>query len=378
MSKKPQSKKNDHGITVAPAVGDVIRGLLNTWYGESRRDLPWRKTIDPYCIWISEVMLQQTQVKTVKPYYRRFINRFPDVFSLARADLQTVLKEWEGLGYYSRARNMYKAAGIIAAGGGRFPDSWEGLRQLPGIGDYIASALLSIAFGKPYAVVDGNVKRVLARLFMLSWPVNKATSHCVFQDVADQLLDRQQPGDHNQAMMEMGAMVCTPRKPRCGYCPISNHCRALASHEVQSYPHRIQRAPLPERHVVAGVVKKKGRWLFIQRDEEGLLGGLWEFPGGAVHGDADPARICKRRIKETVNLDVDVDAHMTTVRHTYTHFKLRMDVYLCRWIAGRVHLKGPAGFRWMVPSRVFDLPLHGAMHKALGSIAQQVHAKETS
>jgi A/G-specific adenine glycosylase len=369
MPKKPLPINGDHKFTVAPAVSASIRRLLNIWYGESRRDLPWRRTCDPYYIWISEVMLQQTQVKTVKPYYRRFINRFPDVFSLARADLQTVLKGWEGLGYYSRARSMHKAAGIIADEGGRFPESWEGVRQLPGIGDYIASAIVSIAYGKPYAVVDGNVKRVLARLFLLSWPVNQVTSHRRFQDVANQLLDRQHSGDHNQAMMELGALVCKPRKPLCHSCPIAKHCRALASDGIQSFPQRTQRAPLPERHVVVGVVKKKGRWLLVQRAEQGLLGGLWEFPGGAVEGDEDPAKICERQIKTVVNLDVVVDQHLITVRHTYTHFKLHMDVYQCRWMAGRIYLRGPADFKWMIPKRVLDLPLHGAMHKALESLA---------
>lgn len=370
MSKKQQSKNGDLFCMVAPAIRASIRRLLNAWYGGSRRDLPWRRTFDPFCIWISEVMLQQTQVNTVKPYYRRFINQFPDVFSLARADLQTVLKQWEGLGYYSRARNMHKAAGIIADGGGLFPESWEGVRQLPGIGDYIASAILSIAYDKPYAVVDGNVKRVLARLFLLSWSVNQARSHRLFQDVADQLLNRQHPGDHNQAMMEIGALVCTPRNPDCSRCPISKHCRALASGAVQSYPQRTKRTPLIERHVVVGVVKKRGRWLLVQRAEQGLLGGLWEFPGGAVDGGQDPAKTCKHQIKAVVNLDVSVGEHLTTVRHTYTHFKLRMNVYECLWLDGRVFLRGPADFRWILPTRISDLPLHGAMHKALVAIGE--------
>jgi A/G-specific adenine glycosylase len=370
MFKKLQPINNDRVIKISPNVSDAIGRLLNTWYGEIRRDLPWRRTLDPYCIWISEVMLQQTQVKTVEPYYKRFINRFPDVFSLSRADLQTVLKLWEGLGYYSRARNMYKAAGIIADGGGRFPDSWEGVRQLPGIGDYIASAILSIAYGRPFAVVDGNVKRVLARFFLLPWPVNQARSHCFFQDMADQLLDRQYPGDHNQAMMELGALVCTPRNPACSRCPISEHCRAVSSGDVLSYPQRTKRTKLPERHIVVGIVKKNGRWLLVQRAEQGLLGGLWEFPGGAVDRQEDPAIICKHQIKAAVNLDVSVDEHLTTVQHTYTHFKLRMDVYKCRWRSGRVLLRGPADFRWMLPTRISDFPLHGAMHKVLGAIAE--------
>lgn len=351
---------------IAPATAAAIRRALGAWYERSRRDLPWRRTADPYCIWVSEVMLQQTQVKTVAPYYHRFINRFPDVFRLARAELQTVLKLWEGLGYYSRARNLYKAAGIIANHmNGRFPDSWDAVKQLPGIGDYIASAVLSIAFGKPHAVADGNVKRVLARMFLISTPANQAASHGVFKNLATALLDRLNPGDYNQAMMELGALVCAPRRPDCAACPVIRYCRAFKSEAVGDYPQRVKRAPASVRHVAAGVVEKKGRILLVRRAEQGLLGGLWEFPGGEVCRGRDPARGCRNHIKSLTNLEVTVEKHVATVRHTYTHFKLLMDVYHCRWMAGRVHLRGPAGFKWVPPARMTDLPLHGAVHKAL-------------
>ncbi|MGD9365571.1 MAG: A/G-specific adenine glycosylase [Desulfobacteraceae bacterium] len=351
---------------IAPATAAAIRRALGAWYELNRRDLPWRRTADPYRIWVSEVMLQQTQVKTVKPYYHRFTNQFPDVFRLARAELQTVLKLWEGLGYYSRARNLYKAAGIISNHlEGRFPDSWDAVKQLPGIGDYIASAVLSIAFGKPHAVADGNVKRVLARLFMISTPVNQAASHGVFKDLATALLDRLNPGDHNQAMMELGALVCAPRRPDCTACPVARYCRAFKSDAVSEYPHRVKRAPLPVRHVAAGIVEKKGRILLVRRAEQGLLGGLWEFPGGEVSGGHDAARVCGNHIKTLTNLEVSVGDRVATVRHTYTHFKLLMDVYQCRWKTGRVHLRGPAGFKWVHPARIADLPLHGAVHKCL-------------
>ena len=373
MAKNPHSSEVEQPPRIPPAKRTAIARGLAAWYKKNQRDLPWRRTVDPYCIWISEVMLQQTQVKTVQPYYQRFIDRFPDVSSLARADLQTVLKLWEGLGYYSRARNLYKAAGIIAADrAGRFPDSWDAVRRLPGIGDYIASAVLSIAFGEPRAVVDGNVKRVMARLFRVERPVNLPASHPLFQDLANQLLDKCHPGDHNQAVMELGALVCTPRKPDCRRCPISGHCSALKRHTIKDYPKRIKRAPLPERHVAVGAVKKKGRLLLIQRAELGLLGGLWEFPGGSIGVDEDPRRVCKDQVKSSVNLDVSVQEHMATVRHTYTHFKLRMEVYLCRWISGRVYLRGPADFKWLAPSRIIGLPLHGAMHKALKALTVEV------
>ncbi len=356
-------------IRIAPSLVTVIISALHEWYEKSKRDLPWRRSADPYAIWISEVMLQQTQVKTATPYFHRFMQRFPDVFSLARADLQSVLKHWEGLGYYSRARNLHKAAGIVVDQmDGCFPDHWEAVRQLPGIGDYIASAVLSIAFDQPYAVVDGNVKRVLARLFCLDWPVNQPSIHRFFQAVANQLMDRESPGDHNQAMMELGALVCTPRQPDCRGCPLSGYCRALKKKAVEAFPKRNKRAPLPVRRVVMGLVQKHGRILLVQRQENEMLGGLWEFPGGEVDGNVDPRQVCQQMIKASVNLDVAVDKRLATVSHTYTHFKLRMQVYQCHWRSGRVRLKGPADFRWAAISRISNLPLHGAMHKALQSV----------
>ena len=228
-------------------------------------------------------MLQQTQVQTVEPYYLRFVERFPDVHTLARAELQDVLKLWEGLGYYTRARNLHKAAVMISADfSGRIPDEWKALRVLPGIGDYIAAAVLSIAFACPHAVVDGNVKRVLARLFLMDTPVNHSSAHKTFQSKATHLLDPQNPGDHNQAMMELGAMICTPRTPVCTECPLRNPCMARKKEMTHLYPKRNKPAPVPTRRMVAGVVLKKGLVLMVQRPEHGLLGGLWEFPSGLV------------------------------------------------------------------------------------------------
>jgi A/G-specific adenine glycosylase len=372
MTAKTDTDHGEQPLYIPSATRAAIGTALAAWYAANRRDLPWRRTTDPYGIWISEVMLQQTRVATALPYYQRFVRRFPDVYSLSRADFQTVLKLWQGLGYYSRARNMHKAAGIIATEhDGKFPDQWEAVRQLPGIGNYIASAVLSIAFDRPHAVVDGNVKRVTARLFQVDSPVNLAASHRLFQHLATRLLDREHPGDHNQAMMELGALVCTPGKPDCSRCPVSTSCRAFINGTVRNHPKRIKKGPLPERHVAAGVVKKNGRILLVQRSASGLLGGLWEFPGGAVGLDRDTESACVKQLKATVNLDVAIESHLATVRHTYTHFKLRLELYLCRWKAGRVFLRGPSGFKWLVPSQVVDLPLHGAMIKALKTLAAE-------
>jgi A/G-specific adenine glycosylase len=344
----------------------TLRGVLARWYKLNHRVLPWRRTRDPYKIWVSEVMLQQTQVRTVEPYYRRFISRFPDVALLARADLQSVLKSWEGLGYYTRARNLHKAAGIVTTRmAGRIPDTWEAIRSLPGIGDYIAAAVLSIAFGHAYAVVDGNVKRVLARIFMMEMPVNQSSSHKAFHALADRLLDTRHPGRHNQAVMELGALVCTPRAPRCRECPVGRFCLALREGGTHLYPRRTRRSPPATRRFVAGAVIKSNRILLVRRPEKGLLGGLWEFPGGALSQGDDPARACRLQIEEKVNLDVCVGRHLATISHTYTHFKLKLELYLCEWQSGRVRLNGPADFKWLPVSGLDALPLHGAMHKAL-------------
>jgi len=314
-------------------------------------------------------MLQQTRVQTVEPYYQRFIAQFPDVSSLAREDLQSVLKLWQGLGYYTRARNLHKAAGIVTTDmDGQIPDTWDALRRLPGIGEYIAAAVLSIAFGRVYAVVDGNVKRVLARLFLVDAPVNQARSHKVFRTLAGQLLDERNSGNHNQAMMELGALVCTPRAPDCTHCPIHRYCQALQKGVIRLYPQRDQRQALPTRRMVAGVVFKQGKILLVQRPAQGLLGGLWEFPGAALPDGVDPDRACAEQLKSTVNLDVTVDRHLDVICQVYTHFKLQMSVCLCQWQAGRVRLNEYVSFKWLSFSQIADLPLHGAMQKALALI----------
>ena len=319
-------------IEIPAAVRRAIRRHLAAWYAAAKRDLPWRRSRDPYAIWVSEVMLQQTQVKTVIPYYRRFIARFPGIRQLAAADEQTVLKAWEGLGYYARARNLQKAARWVATRmAGRVPSDWPAMRQLPGAGDYITAAVLSIAYDQPYAVVDGNVKRVLARLFAIETPVNQASGHKVYQAAADRLLDRRHPGRHNQAVMELGALVCLARKPLCDACPVGTYCRAFREGRTDHYPLRTKRAATPRRRQVAGVVVKKGRLLLVQRPAEGLLAGLWEFPCGPVMAGETPQGACGRCIDALTGLQVAVGPRVVTVHHTYTHFKLQLEVYLCDW-----------------------------------------------
>ena len=345
---------------------NAIRKKLTAWYVANRRDLPWRNTRDPYRIWVSEVMLQQTQVRTAIPYFYKFVEAFPDVAALARADIQSVLKIWEGLGYYARARNLHRAARCLnAEKHGRIPSHWDEFRALPGVGDYIAAAVLSIAFDQAYAVVDGNVKRVLARLSMVDDPVNQSSSTARYREMAEALLDRAQPGNFNQAVMELGALICTPRTPSCRTCPVAKHCNAFLAGRVDAYPKTVKRKPVPQHHISVGVVEKNGRLLITRRSPDVMLGGLWEFPGGKVQRGETPEAACIREIKEEVNLDVSIDGHVARVRHAYSHFKVILDVFRCRYLSGRVHRRGPVAHRWVTFRQLDRYPFPGANRKFL-------------
>jgi len=350
-----------------------LRRNLIGWYEQTRRELPWRGTRDPYRIWVSEVMLQQTQVKTVLPYYRRFLGRFPRLRDLAQADLEAVLKAWEGLGYYARARNLHRSARrLLQNGSGRIPDSWEEFRILPGVGDYIAAAVLSIAFNRPHAVVDGNVKRVLARLLASDAPVDAVAFQRIFLAAADRLLDRHRPGDFNQAMMELGALVCTPRHPLCDRCPVRRYCSACGSQSVDRYPRRIGSRAVPEQRIAVGVVCKNGRLLITRRPPEGLLGGLWEFPGGKLHEGESPEAACIREIREETGLVVEVEGRLAQIRHAYSHFRIRMQVFCCRFISGRVRLKGASDHRWIRIQDIERFPFPKANHKFIPLLKQRL------
>ena len=349
----------------------AYRKALIGWYETNRRDLPWRKTTDPYHIWVSEVMLQQTQVDTVVPYYKKFLSQFKDIETLAAADSQAVLKAWEGLGYYARARNLHRAAGMVLNDyDGHIPDRWENFRRLPGVGDYIAAAVLSLAFGRPHSVVDGNVKRVLARLLAISEPVNQASAAKKFREFADPLLDQNRPDDYNQAIMELGAVVCKPRQPLCNRCPVQEFCRAFQADEVFSYPVKLKKPASPQYRIAVGVVFKKGRVLITRRKPSGLLGGLWEFPGGKIKRGERPEHACTREIKEETSLVIKVDSHLSRVRHAYTHFKIVMDVFCCNFVSGKVRLKGPVDHRWIRVAQLDDFPFPKANHKFFDDLKQ--------
>jgi len=350
-----------------------FQGKLQRWFAKNQRNMPWRQTDDPYKIWVSEVMLQQTQVQTVIPYYQRFVKKFPNLKNLAVAKQHDVLKIWEGLGYYARARNLHLAAQkLISDNKNRIPENAEDFKQLPGVGDYITAAVLSIAFEVPMAVVDGNVKRVLARVFMIKEPVNKSSSTSIFNQHAKEVLDINLPGTHNQAMMELGALICTPTQPNCQSCPVQEYCRSYMKNKVAEFPKRLKRKPTPEYHIAVGVVLKKNRFLITLRKPEGLLGGLWEFPGGKIEKGEKPENACLREIKEEVNLNVEMVSHLTQVKHAYTHFKIRMEVFVCRYVSGRVKLNGPVDRRWITMNQVDKFAFPKANHKFIPLLRERL------
>ena len=349
-----------------------IRKALLKWYHLNSRKLPWRESKKPYDIWVSEIMLQQTQVNTVIPYFQRFCKKFPDIQALAASDLQPVLKLWEGLGYYSRARNFHKAAKIVVEQyGGNVPDDRGAFIALPGVGDYIAAAVLSIAFDQPLAVVDGNVKRVLARLFEIDAPVNVSAAYKIFKGFANDLLDVDDPATFNQAVMELGAMVCKPSKPDCGICPLSSWCLALKNEHAAAFPVKIKKAKVPHYFMAVGVIFKGDKVLIVRRPEEKMLGGLWEFPGGRLQAKEKAENACAQIIAEKVNLNVAIESKLTRIQHAYTHFKITADIFICTLVSGRVRRNGPTDHQWVYLNALEKYPFPGSNHKFIPKLIKE-------
>ncbi|MDT8305971.1 MAG: A/G-specific adenine glycosylase [Anaerolineae bacterium] len=322
---------------------------LLAWWDAGHANLPWRASRDPYAIWIAEVMLQQTQITTVIPYYERWMARFPNIESLAAASPDEVLKLWEGLGYYSRARNLHAAARRIVAGhGGQLPDSVAALRTLPGIGPYTAGAIASIAFGKRAPVVDGNVIRVLSRLVDLEADVTETATKKRLWKLAGSLVPEQRPGDYNQALMELGQRICVPAAPACHRCPLAELCLARARGTQLERPVRPPRRDTPHYHVVAGVIyRADGAFLIAKRPPEGLLGGLWEFPGGKQEEGESLPEALRREIREELGMDIAVGAPLGQIKHAYTHFRITLHAYGARHVAGQPQDIAVAGHAWV-------------------------------
>jgi A/G-specific adenine glycosylase len=348
-----------------------VRRRLLAWYDRARRDLPWRRSRDPYAIWVSEVMLQQTRVETVRERWGEFLERFPDVGALAHAPLDRVLKAWEGLGYYGRARNLHRAAReVVSRHGGRLPQEPEAMRALPGFGPYTTAAVASIAFGLSEAVVDGNVTRVLARLLDERGDIGRAATRRLIAAAASALVTRSRPGDTNQALMELGALVCAPRTPRCPECPLSAECAAHAAGSAARLPVRAARRRTPHHDIAAGLVWRGGRVLIARRPAEGLLGGLWEFPGGKRRPEETLEEACAREIREETGLAVRVVAPFLALDHAYTHFRITLHLFHCTSARGRPRPLGCESPRFVHPSELDAYAFPRANRRALEALAR--------
>ncbi len=333
----------------------AVRHKLLRWYDRDHRDLPWRRTADPYAIWIAETMLQQTQVATVVPYYQRFLKRFPTIEALARAPLRQVLTVWSGLGYYRRAENLRKSAReLVLNHGGRLPPDYDALLSLPGIGDYTAGALMSIAFGQAHPALDGNARRVLGRIFRLRSPSE-------LRELAMQLVPKTRPAAFNQAVMELGATLCVAKKPRCQECPVAAQCRARQDHTDLELT-----APRPQvsKQVVwpIAIVRRGGKFLLRRRSGGGILAGLWEFPGGAV--DNEPVGAVLKQHLGEVTQSLGRHRHIGALRHTITNKRIHAPIFLIDVTPHAQISLANRNWRWVAPSSLHRYPVSSMTLKA--------------
>lgn len=339
-------------------MSDFPTSELLDWFDTNKRDMPWRETSDPYRIWISEIMLQQTQVKTVIPYYERFLEKFPKVGDLADAPQQAVLKMWEGLGYYSRARNMHKAAmEVVSSYGSEFPDTYDELLNLKGIGPYTAAAVSSIAFQRQQAVVDGNVIRVLSRYLGIKDDVRRSAVKNEIQAIADSLIPENRPGDFNQAVMELGATICTPKNPECESCPLSADCVAYKTAETEIIPYKSPRKKVPHHNIGVGLItNNSGELLIALRPDDAMLGGLWEFPGGKKEKGESIEKTVERELNEELDVSVAVGDKFMDLKHAYSHFKITLHAYWCTIQNGTPKPKSSNDLKWVSLEEIDDYP----------------------
>jgi A/G-specific adenine glycosylase len=341
------------------------------WYDQrGRHDLPWRHDISPYRVWVSEIMLQQTQVSTTIPYFNRFMIEFPSIAALATADLNHVLHLWSGLGYYARARNLHKAAKIIHQQyNGKFPDVHLEVQQLPGIGRSTASAILAIAFNQPCAILDGNVKRVLSRLYAVSgWPGKTAVADTLWT-YSEQLLPKQRCDDYTQALMDLGATICTPKDPQCQLCPVQLHCLAWQHQTVTLYPTPKPRKTIPKRHVTWIVITSKTKKaeaeqqiLLVLRPASGIWGHLWCLP--ELENTASP----KPAVKQLLGIEIDVGKTLPTFTHTFTHFQLHITPVMATVRKNADKMKTEQPTRWYNPNTNEKIGLAAPIQKLLNTL----------
>lgn len=336
---------------------ELSRALL-LWYQENARQLPWRNHQDPYAIWVSEIMLQQTRVETVIPYFQRWMKAFESIEALASANQQLVLQYWEGLGYYSRARNLHKAAQIIQREWNcQLPSDIDNLQKLPGIGRYTAAAIASMAFGKDEATLDGNIRRVLARVFNLEIPARSPAGEKQLWHWAQDNLPAGSGGEYNQALMDLAASICLPRNPHCQECPLKTFCRAYALGVQSQRPVLPVKEPVPHYVVTAAVILQNEQVLIAQRPANGLLGGMWEFPGGKVEPGESLVDCLTREIEEELGCHIRVGETFGEYQHAYTHFRINLHAFLCRVEAGEPQAKEAQQIAWVSAQNLRQYPM---------------------
>lgn len=330
---------------------------LVQWYHKNKREMPWRDELDPYKIWVSEIMLQQTRVEQARPFFDRFIVQFPTVKDLASAHRQDVLKAWEGLGYYSRARNLQDAAITVMENfGGKIPESYEEIIKLKGIGPYTAAAVTSIAFGAPNAVVDGNVLRVVTRFLGIENDTRSSATVKEVQDWMSKCIHNEDPSDFNQSVMELGAMVCTPTNPDCENCPLNSHCIAFKTLKTDSIPYKSPAKKKDHKNIGVGIIENdKNEVLISLRPENVMLGGLWEFPGGKQEEGESIENTVERELLEELGIKVKAIHEFMKINHTYSHFSITMHAFKCVLLDGIPQAKSSQQIKWVSKS---DLELY--------------------
>jgi len=339
--------------------GEFATTLL-TWYDDNRRELPWRGASDLYAIWVSEVMLQQTRVKYVQGYYTRFLEAFPTLEDLAAAKLDDILRIWEGMGYYARAHRLQAAAREVVDSG-QTPSNSHELLALPGLGPYSSRAIASIAFGEAVAAVDGNVRRVISRIFAhYGDPIKE------IQALADSLLCHHRPGDYNQSMMELGSQICTPKRPKCHLCPVQRFCQAWLDGSPEAYPLSKKKESIPHYDVAVAVLRNPSGKIFIQqRPSKGLLGGLWELPGGKATPGESGTQTCKRELYEELGVKVLVGDLIAKIKHAYSHFRITLRAYECTVIDGEPVSTAGLKSQWVDPQQLHQFAFPRANRRIL-------------
>jgi len=346
-----------------------IQKNLVSWFQKNQRKLPWRKKYDPYGVWISEIMLQQTQVKTALPYFERWMKELPSINSVARAPQDKILKLWEGLGYYSRARNLQKAAQlIIKKHNGRFPNRYADILALPGIGKYSAGAISSIAFNRNKPVVDGNVIRVMARLANFSENTRLPQNIKQFWGWAEKLIPSGLAREFNQGLMELGALVCTPKKPNCSHCPVKKVCKGSQNGTAAQLPNRGEKTKNIPITVTLAVICKNGKIFIQKRPEKGLMGGLWEFPGGKTRKNETGPNAIRREIKEELSVTIKNVKKIARIRHNYTKFNVDLHCYSADLDKGKIRLNFATKGKWVTPKSLTKFAFPAADKKLINDL----------